>query len=217
MIDYEALRIAMVDRQVRPSDVTRFGVIEAMLEVPRERFVPRAAREIAYAEAAIPLAEGRVILEPRTFAKMLEAADIGPSDLVLVVGCGFGYPAVVASRLAAAVVALEEDPTLAQHAASLASELGAHNVIVETGSLAAGAPQSGPYDVILVEGAVGREPSELIAQLKDGGRLVAIRMDDVLGACRVWTRAGEVASCRRAFDAAAPVLPGFDARKTFAF
>ncbi len=217
MTDFDKAREAMVDSQVRPSDVTRFAIIAAMLDVPREKFVPRAQRAVAYADAQIPLAPRRVLLDARTFAKMLEAAEIGSGDLLLDVGAGYGYSAIVAARIAAAVVALEEDATLVAHAAELVPALAAHNVIVETGPLAAGAPASGPYDVILVEGAVEAVPETLLAQLKDGGRLVAIVMEGPLGQARVFTRAGDAVSSRRAFDATAPVLPGFDVARTFAF
>lgn len=217
MTDFEAARRAMVDCQVRPSDVTRFAIIAAMLDVPREKFTPRAQRAVAYADAQIPLAPGRVLLDARTFAKMLEAAEIMPGDLVLDVGAAYGYSSVVAARIAAAVVALEADETLAAHAAELVPGEGAHNVILETGPLAAGAPGSGPYDVILVEGAVEIVPEALLSQLKDGGRLVAIVMDGPLGQARVFTRAGDAVSSRRAFDATAPVLPQFDAVESFSF
>jgi protein-L-isoaspartate(D-aspartate) O-methyltransferase len=215
MIDYDAARRAMVDRQVRPSDVTRHAIVDAMLSTPRERFVPRAMREVAYADAAIPLGDGRALLEPRTFAKMLEAAAIGPDDLVLDVGCAYGYSAVVAARMAAAVVAVEADEAMARQAADLAGQLEAHNLVVEQAALAEGAAAAGPYDVILVEGGLAVEPATLLAQLKDGGRLVGIWMDDVFGHCRLWTRAGGAVSRRRLFDAAAPVLPGFDSAETF--
>jgi len=217
MSDFSKAREAMVDSQVRPSDVTRFSIIAAMLDVPREKFVPRAHRAVAYADAQVPLAPGRVLLDARTFAKMLEAAEIGADDVVLDVGAGYGYSSVVAARIAAAVVALEEDETLSAHAAELIPGAGAHTVIVETGPLTAGAAAAGPYDVILVEGAVEKVPEALLAQLKDGGRLVAIILDGPVGKAQVFTRAGETVSARWAFDAAAPLLPGFDVAKTFAF
>jgi protein-L-isoaspartate(D-aspartate) O-methyltransferase len=215
MVDFESARRAMVDSQVRPSDVTRLPIIEAMLRVPRERFTPKAHRPVAYADAQIPLAPRRVLLDARTFAKMIDAADIAPGDLVLDVGAGWGYSAAVVSRLAAAVVALEELPEAAAAASDLLAALEADNVIVERGPLAEGAAASGPYDVILIEGGVERVPEALTAQLKDGGRLVAIEVAGPVGRCTVWTRAGDALSARRAFDAMAPVLPGFDVAPAF--
>jgi protein-L-isoaspartate(D-aspartate) O-methyltransferase len=217
MVDFESARRAMVDSQVRPSDVTRLPIIEAMLWVPRERFTPRAHRPVAYADAQIPLGPRRVLLDARSFAKMLDAAAIAPGELVLDVGCGWGYSAAVLSRLAAAVVALEDLPEAAAAAPELLAGLQVDNVIVETGPLAEGAPGSGPYDVILIEGGVERLPEALTAQLKDGGRLVAIETSGPIGCCMVWTRAGDALSARSAFDATAPVLPGFDVAPAFTF
>ncbi len=217
MVDHDIARTAMVDSQVRPSDVTRLAIIQAMLWAPRERFVPRAHRPIAYAEAQIPLGPGRVLLDARTFAKTVDALNIGGDDLVLDVGSGWGYSAAILSRLAAAVVALEELPEAAAAAPELLAEIGVANVAFETGPLAEGAPESGPYDAILVEGGVERIPEALFDQLKEGGRLAAIERDGPVGRCTVWTRAGGALSARRAFDATAPVLPGFDAAPAFTF
>jgi protein-L-isoaspartate(D-aspartate) O-methyltransferase len=217
MTDLEAARKAMVDCQVRPSDVTRFAIIEAMLWAPRERFVPRAQRPVAYADMHIPLGAGRALLDARTFAKMLDAAAIGRDDLVLDVGSGLGYSAVVAARMAAAVVALEADVAMTAQIQAALSEFDVDNVVVETGPLTAGAPQSGPYDVILVEGAVAAPPAALLGQLKPGGRLVGIVQDGAFGQARLFVRTGDGVSSRRLFDAAAPLLPGFEPREAFQF
>ena len=217
MIDYAAARTAMVDRQVRPSDVTRYPIIEAMLEVPRERFVPVALRPVAYAGEHLPLGPDRVLLDPRSFAKMIDAADIDAGDLVLDLGCGLGYSAAVLARLAAAVVAVEPDPAMARSAAATLSELGVDTAAVIEGEPAAGAPDHGPYDAILIEGGVQEIPDALCAQLRDGGRMVFIRMNGEFGACEVLTRIGDGFVARRAFDAAAPVMPGFARAAAFEF
>ncbi|SDZ81743.1 protein-L-isoaspartate O-methyltransferase family protein [Rubrimonas cliftonensis] len=217
MIDFEAARRAMVDGQVRPADVTRLAIIQAMLATPRERFVPRAHRAVAYADMAIPLAPGRALLDARSFAKMLDAAEIRPTDLVLDVGAGYGYSAVVISRLAAAVVALEEEPVLVAASREAMAGVGADNVLFEEGRLAEGSPRSGPYDAIVVEGAVAGPPRALLEQLREGGRLVAIVQDGPLGKATVFMRSGGTTSSRRAFDASAPVLPGFDSAPAFEF
>lgn len=215
MTDFSRRRTTMVDTQVRPSDVTRFPIIEAMLSVPREEFVPAARREAAYAGEHVDLGGGRVVLDPRTLAKMLDAADIQPDELVLDVGPGLGYSSALAARLAEAVIALEDNKDFAAEAERALSEAGADNVAVVEGPLAEGAAKHGPYDVILVQGAVEHMPESLVDQLKEGGRLVAIFAEGALGSVRVGYRIDGRMSWRFAFNAGAPVLPGFEARRAF--
>jgi len=217
MTDFAAAREAMVDTQVRTSDVTRYSIIDAMLRVPRELFVPKARRDVAYAEAEIPLAPGRAMATPRTLAKMLDAADIGRSDLVLEIAPGTGYSTALIARLAAAVVAIEPDAGLCAQATEALQRLEAINAVVTLGDPTAGDPAHGPYDVIFVNGAVERVPEALTDQLKDGGRLVAIFLERGVGQCRVVLRAGDTIATRYAFDATAPLVPGFETKRVFAF
>ncbi|AQS49428.1 protein-L-isoaspartate O-methyltransferase [Thioclava nitratireducens] len=208
MQDFATRRTVMVDTQVRPNDVTKFPIIAAMLHVPREQFVPAAKREAAYIGENLELAPGRVLLEPRNFAKMLDALDIQPDDLVLDVGAGLGYSSAVIARMAEAVVALEDEDMASQAEAALA-EAGADNVAVVTGALTEGAAQHGPYDAILIEGAVEAIPPALIEQLKEGGRIAAIFMEGALGIARIGYKIDGAMSWRDLFNGTAPVLPGF--------
>lgn len=217
MTDFVAARRAMVDCQVRPSDVTRYPIIEAMLWAPRELFVPKARRETAYAEIEIPLAPGRTLPTARIFAKMIETAGIGPRDLVLDVAPGTGYSTAVIARIAEAVVAVEPDAAMARTAQGLLDQLEVMNAAVAQGDPTAGDPAHGPYDAIVINGGVAELPKALTDQLKDGGRLVAIFMEGEVGQCRVITRAGDALSERFTFDATAPVLPGFEREPSFAF
>lgn len=217
MTDYAAIRRAMVDNQVRPSDVTTFALVDAMLWAPRERFVPRAKRDVAYAETEIELAPGRAMLQARTLAKMLDAAEIYSRDLVLDLAPATGYSTALIARMAEAVVAIEPDAELAKQAQSLLTDLEVDNAIVSEGDPAEGDAAHGPYDVIFLSGAVERVPDALIEQLKEGGRLVAIFREGRVGKVRVVTRAGSGVSRRYVFDADAPVLPGFEKPKEFAF
>jgi protein-L-isoaspartate(D-aspartate) O-methyltransferase len=217
MIDFAAAREAMVDRQVRTADVTSYPIIAAMLTVPREDYVPEALRPVAYLGEHVPLGPGRVLLDPRVFAKLLDALDLGPSDLVLDVGCGLGYSAAVLARLAEAVIALEEDPGLAREAEALLAAHSVDNAVVQTGALAAGVPEHGPFDAILIEGAIEVLPEPLADQLKPGGRIAAIFVEGARGHARLGVRAGSGVVWRRVFDAAAPVMPGFAATKAFEF
>ena len=217
MIDYAAAREAMVDRQVRPSDVTLYPIIEAMLDVPREDFVPAALRPVAYVGEHVPIAPGRVLLDPRVFAKLLDGLNVGPTDLVLDLGCGYGYSAVVLARMAEAVVAVEEDPGMAAEAEALLARHSVDNAVVQAGPLAAGVPEHGPFDVILLEGAIEVLPASLAEQLKPGGRIAAIFAEGAGGKARIGISTGAGIVWRRLFDAAAPVLPGFEGSKAFEF
>lgn len=215
MTDFPARRRTMVDTQVRPSDVTKYPIIEAMLDVPRELFVPAGRREAAYIGENIPLAPGRVILEPRTLAKMLDALDIRNDELVLVIGAGLGYSSAVIAHLAEAVVAVEEDDVMAREAESALAETGADNVAVVHAPLAEGAAKHGPYDVIVIDGAVEDLPPAIAEQLKDGGRVGCLFVEGALGVCRIGYHADGSLTWRSAFNAAAPVLPGFARRPEF--
>jgi protein-L-isoaspartate(D-aspartate) O-methyltransferase len=217
MTDFAAARRAMVDCQVRPSDVTRYAIIEAMSWAPRELFVAKARRDVAYAGAEIELAPGRVMLEPRTFAKLLEAAAIGSDDLVLDLAPGTGYSTAVIARMAEAVIAIEGSAELAARAQELLTGLEIDNAVVSQGNPAVGDASHGPFDVIFINGAVEDIPDALTDQLKQGGRLVALFRRGGVGQGSVLTRAGAGVSRRYVFDADAPLLDGFARRVEFAF
>ena len=217
MADYASRRRTMVDTQVRPSDVTKFPIIDAMLEVPRELFVPADRREAAYMGENVPFAPGRVILDPRTLAKFLDGLDLDPADVVLDVGCGLGYSTAVLARMVDFVVGVEEDESLAGEAQALLSEHGIDNAAVVAGPLAEGAPKSGPYDAILIQGAVETVPEGLIAQLKPGGRIGCLFEEGRLGTARIGHNIDGHISWRFAFNAGAPVLPGFARAAAFTF
>lgn len=216
MPDYTARRIMMVDTQVRPSDVTKFPVIDAMLSVPREVFVPDAKREAAYMSENIVLDDGLVLLEPRTLAKMLDVLDVSAGELVLDIGSGYGYSAAVIARMAEAVVAVDTDEHRSGETQSALSEMGADNVIVHTGPLVDGAAQHGPYDVITVQGGVEHVPDALLDQLKEGGRIACLFVDGALGSVRIGYKIDGQVNWRFAFNASAPVLAGFERIASFA-
>jgi protein-L-isoaspartate(D-aspartate) O-methyltransferase len=215
MSEFASRRVMMVDTQVRPSDVTKFPIIDAMLSVPREVYVPETLREAAYVGENLEIGAGRVMLEPRTLAKLLDALDIQPGEMVLDLGCGLGYSAAVLARLAGTVVAVEEDEALAAEAARLLSEEGVDNALVLAGPLVAGATKHAPYDVITIEGGVETVPDALLAQLRDGGRIGAVFMDGVLGTAKVGFKSEGGVSWRPVFNATAPVLHGFARQRGF--
>lgn len=217
MTDFSKRRTMMVDTQVRPSDVTKFPIIDAMLNVARENFVPTAQREAAYVGENLDLGDQRVLLEPRSLAKMLDMLAIDGDELVLDLGCAFGYSTAVIARMAQAVVAVEQDEDMAREALDALMGAGADNAVVHTGPLVDGAPQHGPYDVIIIQGGVGHVPDALTDQLKEGGRIAALFMDGALGEVRLGRkRAGQI-SWRLGFNASAPILPGFEKEISFTF
>jgi protein-L-isoaspartate(D-aspartate) O-methyltransferase len=223
MADFAAARRAMVDGQVRTNDVTDLGVISAMLEIPREAFVPQARAVLAYLDRDVVIADAtatqpaRYLIKPEVLARLIQAADPGPRDRVLVIGAGTGYAAAVMCRLAGEVIALEENESLFQQAQSVLASVGCHNVTVIHGPLADGAPASGPYDVILIDGGVETVPDRLCAQLSSHGRLVAVVRSGPVGKGTLFQAVDEKCSGRELFDANAAVLPGFSLAPAFVF
>lgn len=215
MPDYTLRRKVMVDTQVRPSDVTKFPIIDAMLSVPREKFVPDASREAAYAGEHVPLRAGRVVLDPRILAKMLDALEFDGDELVLDIGGGLGYSSALMSRMAQAVVLLEEDAELADEAQIQLSEIGADNVIVQIGALSSGDTEHGPYDVIIIQGGIEDLPAAISSQLKEDGRIACLFMDGAFGSVKIGYKIDGVISWRFAFDGGAPILPGFERQQEF--
>ncbi|MFM2390275.1 MAG: hypothetical protein RLZZ437_1830 [Pseudomonadota bacterium] len=209
MADFSARRVMMVDTQVRPSDVTKFPIIAAMLRTPREAYVPRDLREAAYMGENVALGAGRVVLEARTLAKLLDALDIQPNELVLDIGCGLGYSTAIIAQLADAVMAVEEDADHAAEAQRTLSAEGVDNAAVIHGPLTEGAAKHGPYDAIVLQGAVETVPQAILDQIKEGGRIGCLFMQGALGEARIGHKVDGRLTWRAIFNAGAPVLPGF--------
>lgn len=221
-MDFATLRRNMIEGQVRPNRVTDERLLDAMGTIPRELFVPKARRALAYADEAVEIAPGRYLMEPMLAARLIEAAAIRPTDAVLLIGAGSGYLAAVLARLAPAVVALESDPELVKEAGRRLSEVGADTVAVIEGALTFGYPRQAPYDVIVFDGAVEDIPQTILSQLADGGRLVSIvaRPGSYTlrgGKAVVMTRVGDAFARREAFDGGTPVLPEFARKPAFVF
>lgn len=215
MTNFSDLRRNMVDCQLRPNDITSLRILEAMDQVPRERFVPDALQSTSYADREIELVSRnesrgpRSMLTPMALASLLEIADIASSDYILDVGCLTGYSSAVLAHLAESVVAVEAVPEMVKKATDLLSDLEIVNVAVVEGNLTQGQANQGPYDVILINGAVEQVPSALTDQLKDGGRLVTVVMENGFGRAERFVRTGGVVSSVSLRDLAAPVLVDF--------
>jgi protein-L-isoaspartate(D-aspartate) O-methyltransferase len=206
---------------VRASDVTDIGIIDAMLEVPREAFVPQSQRALAYLDLDLDVSEGgatkRFLIKPAVLAKMLQAAEIEDTDNVLVVGCATGYSAAVVAKLAARVTATEGEPALAAKARDILAGLGFGNVTVQAAAAAEGDPANAPYDVIVLDGATGVIPDTVYRQLKNGGRLVGVFAMTQPPRAAIVTRSHDDFGHRALFDAVAPVLPGLERLPAFVF
>jgi protein-L-isoaspartate(D-aspartate) O-methyltransferase len=223
MTDFRTARRAMVDGQVRTNDVTHLGIIAAMLEIPREAFVPASRAALAYLDRDVVIADAtatepaRYMIKPVVLARLIQATDPAPADRVLVIGAGTGYSTAVLSRLTAEVTALEEDTSLFHQAMSALSALGSLNINLIHGHLSDGMPDSGPYDLILIDGGVESVPDRLCTQLSSRGRLVAVVMNGPLGKATLFHPVNGKFSGRELFDACAPILPGFTVAPAFVF
>jgi protein-L-isoaspartate(D-aspartate) O-methyltransferase len=218
MVDFAAARWNMVESQLRTNRVTDLRVLDAFENVPRELFVPEPLRGIAYIDEDVALGGGRFVMEPRVLARLLQAAQPGPEDMALDLGCGSGYATAILSRLVATVVALEDDAALAEAANRTLDALEIDNAVVVEGRLAAGYPKQAPYNVILLGGAVAEIPASIADQLAEDGRLVTVvSAGPGLGRATLMRRDGGVISSRVLYDASLPVLPGFEAEPGFVF
>lgn len=218
MTQYENARLNMVEGQLKPNKVASPAILDAMGAVPREAFVPKAMRGIAYVDEDIAIGNGRYLMEPMVLGRLIETAQIEPDDIVLVIGCGTGYSAAVLARLANTVVAIEGDSDLAQQAGETLAHLGVDNAVVIEAPLTAGYAEQAPYQAILIEGAVAEVPRQILSQLGDGGRLTAVvSPDGRLGRATLFQRIGPTVSHREVFDASVPLLPSFEPVPEFQF
>jgi len=222
MPDFAAARANMIEGQIRTNDVTDKAVLAAMAATARERFVPAAKHALAYSDADLPIFTAddgtkRTLMEPRVFARLVQLAEINPTDLVLYVGAGLGYGSAVVAQLAETVVALESEPTLVATASDNLAAAGADNVAVIEAALPGGCPSQAPFDVIIIEGAVPAAPRTLCEQLADGGRLVCVVGRGLAGKAHIFERTGDHIGSRAEFSAAVSPLPEFATPVEFVF
>jgi len=211
-----AARINMIDAQIRSADVTDPRIHAAMMAVQRERFVPTARKALAYADVPVEVAPGRYLLDPRSFAKMLQLARVAAEDRVLDIGCATGYSSAVLARMAKQVVALEQDADLVRIASELlAGAVG--QVQLTQGALIEGFKSGAPYDVIFVNGAIEQAPETLLSQLAEGGRLVAVLRDNSQAKAYLFLKEHGGIGRRPDFDADVPLLAGFKKALGFVF
>jgi protein-L-isoaspartate(D-aspartate) O-methyltransferase len=221
MSAFSTARLKMVDGQVRTSDVTDSRIIDAMMELPREAFVPENKRALAYLDLDLDVSEGgaakRFLIKPVVTGKLLQAAEIKPTDTVLVAGCATGYVAALASKLAGQVTAIESDPSLAAKAKEVLAQLGLGNVTVRAADAAEGDPAGAPDEVLFLNGATEIVPDRLYSQLREGGRLVGVFAMTQPPRATIVTRSHGDFGNRALFDATVPVLPGLQRLPAFVF
>lgn len=225
MADMVLQRKNMVESQIRPSDITDRRIIRAMLEVPREAFVPASQTTIAYGDLDVRLDGAdvskkflpRALMAPRVFAKLVQLCAIESHDDVLIIGGGTGYSAAIVARLAKTVTVLEENPALAASAKKNLAGQSVSAADIHIGPLAGGLPAKAPFDVILVEGAAAQIPQALLDQLAVNGRLAVILAAGAAGKATLWRRHAASFDATEAFDAGGFPLPGFAKAPEFSF
>ena len=218
MLDFATARTNMVESQLRTNRVNDPRVLAAFETLPRERFLPEHLRTIAYVDEDLRIAPGRYAMEPMILARLSDHAEVKPGDVALIVGAGCGYACAVMAHLAATVVAVESDATLADNAARALDASGIDNTAIVQAPLPDGHPRQGPYNVILINGAVAEVPQGLLDQLADGGRLLTVIRDNAgIGRGTLFERFGDAIGRRTLFDAGTPLLPGFARAVAFEF
>jgi len=215
MFDFISARDHMVDCQIRTSDVTEHAVLKAFKSISREIFVPKSQRALAYGDAHIDLGEGRIMMRPRDFSKMVQAADILPTDVILDIACGRGYSSAILAQLGETVVSLETSDDAVEKASEKLIDSDISNAAVVKGDLKLGAPEHGPFNVIFVNGAVSDVPKNWFDQLANNGRLVCVVQKGAVGHARVFQRSGDMMGERIVFDTSLPILPGFERKAEF--
>jgi len=216
-MNFDTARRNMISSQVCVSDVSDPLVVRAMAKIPREKFVPKQLESLAYVDEDLSVGNGRHIMEPMVLARLLQLADVKSTDRAMVICAGTGYSAAVLGHMASSVVALESHSAMNEKATKTLLELGLHNVTVIDGDVTKDYAAQGSYDVILVDGAIQEVPTEAIARLADGGRLVTVIKKSAVGRATLFTRLGDVISHREDFDANVPVLPEFLRVQEFCF
>ena len=216
-MDFRQARINMVESQIRTVKVKDARVLAALRRVPREAFLPERLRAVAYVDDDLRLGRERYMTEPMVLARLLQAAEIGPRDAALAIGCTTGYAVALLAQLAESVVGIECDPAFVADCDRALTRLGVDTAAVVEGDLTLGYPDQAPYDVILIEGRCADIPRGLVDQLAEGGRLVTVTDEDGVGKAILIRRSGAAAGSRILFDAHIPRLAAFDRAPVFRF
>ena len=210
MVDFAALRRNMIDTQLRTYDVTSKRLLDAVESVDRQHFVPESMVGLTYVDQSVALTasdgQTRVLLQPMVLSRMLQAVDIQIGDAILDIAGGSGYTAAIMAAMGGKVTTLESSVPISDLAIAALQKAGLDTISIRTGDLLAGAPNTAPFDVIFVNGAVESDPSLLLAQLAEGGRLVVVMGGGRAGRVVLFNKTGDIIGRRVVFDAAAPFV-----------
>ncbi len=216
-MDFARARHAMVESQVRPSDVTDPRIVAAMRALPRERFAPAHLRSLAYADIELEVAPGRYLLKPRDLAKLLQALEPQAHERALEINGATGYGAAVLAHCVSEVVSLDPDGQISFAARAALESSGIVSVKTVSTTIEGGWPDAAPYDLIVLNGAAEIVPDAWFAQLAPNGRLGVIVREGAAGRARIYTRSQDSVSYRVAFDSAPPIVPGLERPPAFSF
>jgi protein-L-isoaspartate(D-aspartate) O-methyltransferase len=217
-MNIEQARFNMIEQQIRPWNVLDDEVLRLLSVVKREDFVPLAHKALAFVDMEIPLGYGQCMLPPRVEARLLQDAAVRKHEKVLEIGAGSGYMAALLAHRAQRVISLEIDPDLVKMARANLQKAGIHNAEVRQFDGAVGAAAEAPFDLIVLSGSVAEVPQSLLAQLKVGGRLLAIVGEDPMMRATLITRNGDVDFTTKAlWDTVAPALQNFPVPSHFHF
>ena len=219
MTDFAAARQNMIDGQIRPNKVIDSSLLKAISATPREVFVPQSRQGMAYGDENLAIADDRYLIEPTTFARLVQALELSPDHTVIDIGGMTGYAAAVLARLVAKVVMVESDADLAAQAKENFKKLGLNNIEIHVGSLGAGYQKAAPYDAGFVNGAVAEVADAWIQQISpNGGRLaVVVTQDRQVGRASLGQKNGDNWSVIPLFDAQTPYMAGFAPKPAFQF
>ena len=216
---FASARRTMVHCQLRPSKVTDLNVLDAFMRIPREKFLGKQQRALAYVDENLPLSGGRCLMQPMVLARLIQALEMRPLNNVLIVGAGCGYGTAIVAGLVGSVIAIETRANLVEKAQDVLVSVGIDNAAIVKSRLVDGYPNEGPYESILIEGGVESVPRNLLQQLTPKGRLAAIyrKMGHPVGVASLWMRSGKEFCRTPLFDASVPNLDEFNTKAEFIF
>ena len=218
-MDFKIARKNMVENQIRANKVTSLNVINAFLDVPREKFVPDALQEISYVDEDIQLSRNRFMMKPMILARLFQSLNLKGNENILHVGSNSGYGSAILSRMCSSVISLESDKKLFETSIHTFSNMGFDNVVPLHGSMENGVEKEAPFDIIFIEGSIETEPKNLFGQLNENGKLIAIiRPANIkIGKAKLFFKISNEIGLENLFDAQVSKLSIFKSKTKFSF